>query len=703
MKSKEEIAMLVKKQRETSVRSLGTQYDNTITCQSYYNAINPMSYEDRIQFMDEYGRRRRALVNFGAIQPNVDSVTGFMAQNRRQAKFFARVPKSENQQRYSKNMNALYTYHRENTNADQLETLQDADMMINGYGAIETDLSYIIGNAASNPNGDILKNKLDPLKVGWDPNARGKNLLDKRWVYYFEDYDLKEALTLFQDSVEDDFQQVSDTESNDTGYVYNPYGGLYDRIKLDADVVEWANSDQDLVRVYNHQWMEYETFYKAYNPLYAVTDPMDAMFIKARLEMMSEQIKNDYSPEGINAPDMFEFDPLAEDLTMDEQTKGLFVKEFGDMFKPIAFKRKVFYTAVISGKHVFTCFKSISQQGFSVKFKTGIWNNTDKFWAGMVNAMIEPQKYRNKALTEILFTIAANSKGGVMVEEDAVEDIADFETKWAKTDAVIKVQSGAISGNKILQKAQGAVPTGLENIVQLSDAAIAANGVDPAFLGDISGQESGVLYKRRIRQCISKLAQYFDSITLAQKEDARLSEDLIRVWVQNNNGAMVEITGDDGQQDQMQVSEDMLVSQYGVSIQEAPQTPEDQQETAQLIGSYGDKISLTNPTAGAAFYAESIQLLPLDGDVKNRLVKVLQPQDSVPMAQFQQLQQQLQQLQSEINAANVAKTVSETKLNEIKAQQASADTARTLEEAANKGLENDIIRTKGYDKATVTI
>lgn len=313
-------------------------------------------------------------------------------------------------------MNALYDYHRDHENADQIETEQDADMMINGYGATETDLSYIVGNASTNPNGDILKVRLDPLKVGWDPNARGKNLLDARWAYYFEDYDLKEALTLFQGSTEDDFQQVSDTEYNDTGYVYNPYGGLYDRIKLDADVVEWANPDQDLVRVYNHQWMEYETFYKVYNPLYAVADPMDAMFIKAKLEVIADKIKQP-SPDGIELRDMFDFDPLSEELILDDRTKGMFVKEFGDLANPIPFKRKCFYTAVLSGKHIFTVFKSVSQQGFSIRFKTGIWNNTDKFWAGMVNAMIEPQKYRNKALTEILFTIAANSKGGVMVEE----------------------------------------------------------------------------------------------------------------------------------------------------------------------------------------------------------------------------------------------------------------------------------------------
>ena len=38
------------------------------------------------------------------------------------------------------------------------------------------------------------------LSVGWDPKATAKNLLDARWVYYFDEFDLKDALDLFDKS-----------------------------------------------------------------------------------------------------------------------------------------------------------------------------------------------------------------------------------------------------------------------------------------------------------------------------------------------------------------------------------------------------------------------------------------------------------------------------------------------------------------------
>lgn len=708
---KSEVLTKIKKHRNLAKRGLSAQYDNTLKAIEFYNG-DTMSYEDRIQFMDAGGQRRRATVQFNKVQPNVDSVAGFMAQNRRQAKALARLSKNQKQQLYSKNMNALYDYHRENQNADQIETDQDLDMLINGYGATDTDLSYIVGNASTMPGGEILKMKLDPRRVYWNPMARAKNLLDSSFAGYWEDYDLMDALDLFQGSTEEDFETIGES-SDETGYTYNPYGGLYDKIRME-DSVEWATKDENLVRVYNHQWMEYETFYRAENPIYTAQSVEDAQFAQIKLNYIQTMIEeNEYPIDGIESSDMFAFNPSAEELTFNENGKRLFVEMFGDMIKPVPFKRKCFYTAIFSGKHIFKFFKNVSQQGFSIKFKTGTFNASALIWTGMVNAMMEPAEYHNKALTELMFTIAANSKGGVMIEEDAVEDINDFSSKWAQTDAVITVNSGSIAGQKIMQKTQGAVPTGLENIVMLSAQSITDNGVDPAFLGKIpDGQESGILYKRRIRQIISKMAKYFDSGTLYQKEDLRLHLDLIPIWMENNNGEWVRITGEDGAPEFVQITQDMTAPEYDVTIQEAPQSTEDKQETAMMLTTMGDKLAVGGNAMGAsAFYAESLNLMQLDGDIVGRLSKVLQPQDDmVPKQVADQMQARIQELESELSRANVEKLTSEAEKNRAMAQKTmadipkvNADTVKSLEEARRTAQEVDIISTGNYETANVSI
>lgn len=702
--NKEVVAKVFRKQREISKRGLSGQYENTESCWSFYNS-DQMTYSDRIQFEDTWGRKRRAIVNFNEVQPNVDAVAGFMMQNRRRASVIARLNKNQQQQLYSKNMNALLEFHKENTHAEQLETDQDLDMLVNGYGAIDTELSYDVGNVTLMPNGEIVKKKLDSSCVYWDPSAKGRNLSDAMWAGYWEDFELNDALKLFHKSTKEDFEEVSSEEPSNTGYIFNPYGGIYSKIKMD-NTVEWTSKESEMVRVFNHQWFEYETFYKALNPLYTTNDVMDAMYIKMRLDVIKDQIK---LPGDSKTEDLFAFDPTAESLTFDEATKRKLVKEFGELIDPIPFTRKVFYTAVVSGKHVFSWFKSVSQTGFSVKFKTGTWNKNRRMWTGMVNALMEPQKYKNKALTELMFTIAANSKGGVMIEDDAVEDIADFETKWAKTDAVIVVNPGALAAAKIQEKTKAALPTGLENIIALADQSIAKNGVDPAFMGDISKEDqSGILYKRRIRQVISKFARYFDSVTLYQKEECRLMLDLIRVWVENNRGAVVRMTGEDGSAEFFQLSEDQLAPEYDIEIQEAALSTDEKQETAVMLSQAGFNLLTVGQIAqGLSFLAESLQFYRLDGDVRDRLSKSLEPQQEDPrialmQQQLQQLQQiiqsgQIEKTQSETqkNLATAAKTMKDADLSDAELPKVRAETIRTLEEAKRTAMETNFVRAGG--------
>jgi len=698
------VSKIFRKHREISKRGLGAQQENTDSAWAFYNG-NQMKYADSIQFTDTLSVKRRAMVNFNEVQPAGDSGVGFMIQNRRQAKAIARLNQNEGQQIYSKTCNALLDYHGERCNAEQLETDQDLDMVVNGYGAIDTDLSYEVGNSTTMPNGEIIKKKLSPECVYWDTSATSRNLLDARWVGYWEDYDLKDALKLFQGASEDDFEEVSDDDTSGQGYVWNPFGGIYSKIKADSSV-EWTSKEAERVRVFNHQWFEYETFYKAINPLYEAIDPLVATFIKMRLEIIKDQIK---LPGDTKDHDMFALDPLSENLTFDVATKTKLVKEFGDLIDPIPFKRKVFYTAVASGKHVFTWFKSISQQGFSIKFKTANWDRSRKIWVGMVNSLMEPQIYKNKALTEMMFTIAANSKGGVMIESDAVQDIADFETKWAKTDAVITVNSGALLAGKIQEKTKAALPTGLENIIQLADQSLNRNGVDPSFVGDVGKEDqSGVLYKRRIKQVISRFARYFDSITLYQKEDCRLMLDLLPIWVENNRGAVVRMTGEDGADEFFKLSEDKLAPEYDVDIQECALSSDEKQETAVMLSQAAfNLLGVGQIQQGLSFLGESLQFYRLDGDVRDRLSKALQPQQD---PQILQLQQQMQKLQEYIKSGEVDKTHSETQKNYAGAaklmQEASihnatlpkihAQTLETLEKAKRASVESDVLLKDGH-------
>jgi len=692
MKSDIELIEQFKRHYNMGAAGLSRQYDNTRMCQAFYSG-DFMSYTDTVQFNTAQGKRR-AMVQFNKIKPYVNAVKGFFAQNRRRAKYQARMTATVVQTAYSVYCNALAEAVRDMANANQIETQQDGDMLINGYGAIETAITYTVGQSTTDANGQILKGRLDPLRVWWDATATAPNLLDSRFMGYSCDYALDDALELFDDSKETDFDSAG-VKPEEQSYEVKQRGGEYTATRQ-IIMPEWVDEKNRMVRVHFYQWMEYKNFYRAQNPIFTLTNPAAIQLAGMQLDAIAQEFADD-TDDG-----SFGFDPRAETLVFDDEIKARLLEHFGEFITIYPGKRKVYYTAVLSGQKVFTKYRNLCQKGFTVKFKTGDYDAKNKIWVGMVNSMRDPVLYYNKALTELMFIIGANSKGGVMYEKGSVEDIADFEQKYAKTDANVEVEEGALSGGKIREKRSPFQPTGYENIIGLADSSINdVNGIDRAFLGSSeSAQETGILYKRRIQQVVATLACYADAITLYQKEDARMMLDFLRVYAENNEGGTFRIIGDDGRQEFVQISADKLAPDYDVVIEEAPQLPEERAEQANIMVTIGDKLMAAGDAVTAkTVYAMALKYMNLENADQQQLQKLLIPQDKqIDPAYVQQLEQQVQALMTEVNQADVKRKLSEVALNTAKLDQVAAETHRTMaeanrvqEQAVQTHLENKLV------------
>lgn len=661
MKTSLEIAKQFKKHKKITKDGLSKQYENTRDCQAFY-AGDLMDFWIGAQTTDQFGVKKRAMVQINKVKPFVNGIKGFLAQNRREAKYSARINGNKIQEMYSEYANGLAKFCRSKTYADQKETQQDGDMLINGYGAIETAMSYTNGQSTTDPNGQIIKGRLDPNNVGWDPFAKAPNLLDKRWVFSESIYDLTDALDLFQEAREDDFEGAGDDDlgDGDDGYKFYARGGRYNKIKETS--VDWSDEKGEKVKVYFYQWYEFEVFYRCENPLKNIQDPQLLNQYMQHLDMIAQDENKD---------DLFDFDARAEILTFGPDMKAELQELFGKELEIHEYRRKAYFSAVISKDHVFTKFRNPCQQGFTIKFKTGDYDSKNKIWMGVVNSMKEPTLYYNKALTELMFIIGSNSKGGVYIEEDAVDDHVLFEQQYAKTDAVIKLNPGAIANNKIKDKKSAQAVTGYEQIVQVMDKDIEdVGGVDSSFFGRVDNkQETGVLYARRIKQVIASLACYADSITLYQIEDALLMLDFMRTYAENNDGRLFSIIGQDGKTQFLQITANKLVSEYDVTINEAPQSQEEKAEFVQVLTSIADKLMASDLPTAKAIYATSVKYLPLDYEDRQKLVQLLTPPPGqIDPAKVQQMEQMLQKLMSQASQAQLQELQSKTNLNQAKAQ-----------------------------------
>lgn len=655
--------------------------------------------------VNDKGRKR--MVVFNKVKPFVDAVNGFMIQLRRKAQYNAVMPDSPQQREFSDYLDANSDYFRENGNFDHLESRQNKEMLIVGYGAIDSNITY-----EDNPDGDIKGEVPKYNEVWWDPMARETNLLDSRWVFRSKKYTLEEALKRFKGSKPEDFEQVEN--DNQSNYVYNPDGGVYDKISIGSGTGE----DENLVEVFYYQYWQLETYYRCVNPLFGLQDQADAQLLLQMMNQIKETRQEISSVEV--GDDYFEFDPTQKILSMTPRIKAdleVLFQSFGLDVEYQEHLKKVYYTAIVSATKIFSKFRSPDQQGFTIKFKTGAFDEQNKTWFGLVRALKEPSKYANKSLTEILYVIASNSKGGVLYEESAVDDPARFEQQYAQTKAAIKVNDGAISGNQIMPKAQAALPTGYENVYQISNASLGeVAGINREFLGTAdNSQVSALMEAQRINQVVANLAEYFDAITLYQKEQAKLFITYIRMLAENSPGRLLRIIGENGSAKFIELSKDRMAEEYDVVTSEAPVSATQKQETTQIMVQFADKVA----ALGQNIYPLIVDYLPIKDSDKIKLKEALTP--PAPSPEQQQIQQaqlkqqfDLQQVMIEGQKAMTAKAMAEAQAKMMSIQptidktmadadKLRADTLETLAIARQHDIENNAMRQQGLSDIRVVI
>lgn len=698
MKNNKDFLKQAKEHYEITKSGLKAQYKHIQECQAFY-AGDYMNYKDAYAFGQGSSRKIKE-VEFNFVKPYVNAIVGFFAQHRRKPDYMARIEDLEDQRMRSEYLNNLSDYTRENNNADQTETKQDMDFVIGGVGATDTGITINMGEATRNPNGEILVGRVNPLHVGWDPAATETNLTDSRWVYRVKDYDLDEALDLFN-ADEEDFEHIDPTDDINN-YEYNPFGGIQDKIGF-----EWADKRRNMVRVYFYQCFEIEKFYRVENPLLQA----DSEELFTALALAFEDVEDNKDDE------MFRFDPTSEILVVTKdkrkEIKSIF-EQFGIPFEPVPEKRRVYYTLIYSGDKVFQKFKSPSQQGFSIKFKTGDYDAAQGIWTGIVASMRDPVRYYNKALTEIMLIIASNSRGGVLYEESAVDNIQEFEAQWARHNTAVRVNDGALSGGKIQPKATPALQTGYEQILALSNDAIPqVTGIDPSFFGAIggaSGNETALLQRQRIKQATTLLATYMDAIALYSKEQARLMISFMRLLAEASDGALFPVYDDEGNEMFEKLSIDFFADEYEVSIGESPETPVQKEYYVQTIIGIAQSMQAVGDTKYREMYAIAFDHMPLPNKDKRKIIKVLMGEQQIDPMVVEQLQARIQQLegvQAQVQLAKTQADIEKTKTDTQKIladiQKISTDIRETEEDIEQKAIENDLMEMQPVQNVNVTI
>lgn len=651
---------------------------------------------DRAEYTYEMStENKKFAVCFNRVRPYVHSFAGFAAQNRRTPEYFAIEKDDQQREMYTETASTMLSWMRSTANADQIETAQDLQLSICGYGAVAATEDYM-----RNPDGEIAMVECT-RDYWWDPASCQPGMGDRRWEYLRKKVHIKVALKKFGGK-EADYEEAEPTDFGP--YEYWPEGGAYDKIAFD-----WVGTQEEgMVYVYEYHWYDLEEYYRIVNPLYEEQYQLDgrAQAMLSSLDTMKSirLMENEKLPEDEqDVEDLFTFDPRAKiwALTKEQyEDVSAVLEQLGIECDYDINLRKVFCEAVLSGNKVFKKRKSVDQSGFSVKVKTADYYEKDKIWIGMVSSLRDPAKFANAAITKFLLILASTSGPGYFYNISLIPDVAKFESQATKNAKAIGVNGDPNVAVK--DKQQAALPNGYDVLYPMFLSALSeVIGFAPEALGmgDLS-QPSFELEQQRIKQVMTTLAVYFDAITLYQKEHARSMLYFMRRLARNNEGRAIPRVDGDGTKTIAEIYSSMIADEYAIDIGEAPDTPSKRKEQGIVMSNFADKVAVVNPGLAQPVYALAVDYLPISASDKAKWRKLLTPQQD-PAAE--QKKAEIEEIKKADAMAEIKKKEADVVLKGAQAQKTAAETRKADSEAEQNDMENLMIATHPVAQVNVTI
>lgn len=562
---------------------------------------------------------RRIPVVFNRIQPTIDAVAGAEIQGRQQVQYY---PREVGDSAVSDILTQGAEYEMQACDGEEEDSDAFRDCLICGVGITE------MRPDASDGEVMLIKERVDPLEVKYDPGKVKANFSDARY--------LRRKKTMAEEEFEElwpDATPIGDDESGKRRTIVDPTiryknGMLGDNDKGDVEVCEW-------------QWWE------------------------------REQSAVIAGPDG-------EMEISQEDLAL--------ILEQSPNYPHAMKAKKVFWRAFTAGPQILEV-SEIETGDFTYTAITGKRDRNKGVFYGLVRPMKDPQKFANKFFSQILHIINSNAKGGVMVEQGAVEDMRNFEETWAQADAITWTRDGAIAQNRIMPKPPPAYPQASDKLMQESNAAIRdVTGVNLEMLGLADREQPGILEQQRKQSAYGILAAFFDARRRYMKMCGRKLLKLMQQYLPADK--LVRIVGEDGSPQYVPLALSREVSQYDIVVDEAPQSPNQKLQTWQMMVQM--MPLLQNADLDATLWAEIIRYSPLPAGVSAKLSKGLVEQEQ-RQAQAEAPQQQLAQraaiaqvADTEANAAHAAAEAQAKPIEtEIKLIEARARMMKEANDAVN--------------------
>jgi hypothetical protein len=499
------------------------------------------SEDDKAKLLEQ----QRVPVTFNRVSVFVDAVIGYEVNNRQETRY---IPRTPGDAKVNELLTEAANYFRDECDAEFEESDAFRDMIICGMGWTNDRLSD-----ETNPDFDLVRDRVDPLSMLWDPSARKPNLADARYFFYETDFSRDEAKALVPE-----------------------WSGEY----IAAD---WLTDNSDVEPGHNNPRSQYKGEDNGRSPVRDVR-VLEYQFCEDKLEHIVTRPPRLDEMTG-------QMLPAEEAILSDEDWEDL-QKESAEDIESLINSGKIKHAT--KRKRIWRRYFMIGAEPFEKKHPypegptyhciTGKRDRNTGYWFGIVRALMDPQKWSNKFMVQIMHLINSSAKPGYDIEKGAVENQKNFEANSAKPGAINVFTDGSIQKGRVQYRQASGLPPDLSNLLQYSnDAHSDVSGVNAELLGMADREQAGVLEYQRKQSAVTLLAPLFDSFRRYRKMAGRCWLYFMQHYL--TDGRLVRITQEEGedmqipfqqgeipnpqfqQQDGMAPGQDMQQQQQSPTIQ----------------------------------------------------------------------------------------------------------------------------------------
>ncbi len=573
--------------------------------------------EDKAKLLDEF----RVPVTFNRSGPMVDAVTGAEILNRQEVRY---SPREIGDVKVNEIITSAAEWARDQTDAEDEESDAFHDVIVCGMGWTETRMDY-----ERDAEGMVQIDRVDPLEMWADPKATKRNLADRRYQF--------RARWQRRDEMPEGWRKrlneygAAGEGSQDMGNSHSSRRDDYDDRDDDEGGTEDQSEETDKARVWvrHFQWFDVVDAYK-------MSDPATDKVVTLAKEKMRAVIKM-FVSNGMQPPEM------------------------------IKIQQRKYREAWIVGNVVMEQ-RDIACNDFTIHAITGKRDRNANVFFGIVRAMIDPQMWANKWLSQILHILNTSAKGGVLHETDAFVNPRKAKDEWARPDAMIEVKNGALGRGAIQERQASNYPNGIANLMEFAvNSMPQVTGINLELLGLVQKEQAGVLEAQRKQAGYAILAVFFDALRRYRKMQGRVMLHFIQHYM--SDGRLVRVMGENGNEQYVPLVRDRETVTYDVIVDDAPMSANQKENVWAMMVQLMPMLS--KQPVPAEVWGELLKYSPLPSSVSAKIAKAISgPDEPTPE---QQAAQAAMQLDVEQKAADVEKT--------------KAEAAKIASEAQSAGME----------------